>query len=351
MGGYRDLFQKDEYRPEVNLTRAEKKALKKKLHKKGNRLQKPQIFVNTMILLFTIFCFVPIVYVFMVSFTEQKFIDLNGYKMFPIWGPVPEAYASKPEKWGVPGTWALTGEAWKYVWGVSDQLLQGLKLTCFESFVGPILDLCVGLLFAYPMTRKEFILKDLLTTYLLLTMFIPGGPIAGYLLNVNVWHLKNNPLVLIIPGIGLFTIVMYRTYMNKNCPEELIEAARIDGCGETRILFQMVFPILVPIIACNMFGDVVGKWNEWSTSMLYFDKEGMVTLQLILMRIERNVNYLQQQAAKGNATPDQIAQMQKLPGDAFKMVMMLSTIIPVLIAFPFFQKYFIKGATIGSVKG
>ena len=295
------------------------------------RVTRGQVVLAVIILLFTILCFLPVALVLVVSFSSDVSIAERGFTFFP-------------------SSWS-TG-AYKYVFSFGGQLIQSYKITIFETVVGTLLTLLLTSMFAYALSRKDFMLRGPLAVYLLITMLFSGGMLGGYLINANVYHLRNNLLVLVVPGcVSTMNCIVMRTFITSNVPDSLIEAAKIDGAGEVYTFFKIVMPIMAPVLASIGFMCAVGHWNEWQTSMLYIDDSNKATLQLMLMRVEKNIEFLKMRESMGNLSDLELKELNSIPTMATRMALLFCTLGPILVIYPFFQKFFIRGMTIGSVKG
>ena len=285
-------------------------------------------WVLTLILgAYALVCFLPVVLVFVASFTSDTYIQKNGFTFFP-------------------KEWSLN--AWKYVAGYGEQLLVSYGVTIFVTVAGTLVSLVVMSMFAYSLSRSCFDLRKYLAIFMLITMLFSGGRLSAFLINTTVYHLKNTYLVLVIPGVAAMNVIIIRTYIQTNVTDSLIEAAKIDGAGEFRIFTQIVVPLLPPVLASVGFMHAVGIWNDWEAGYMYIQSDNLLPLQNLLRRVEQNVQLLNNpnisvQAALGIS--------EALPAQSARMALLLTVLGPIMIAYPFFQKYFIKGLTLGSVKG
>lgn len=298
----------------------------KKLHKeRGKRQYLLKLFLS----IFTLICVLPVLLVFIASFSSESSITNYGFSYFP-------------KEWSV--------DAWRYIGTFKDQLINSYEVSIFETVVGTALTLILTSTFGYVLTKKDFCLNKTLTMFLVITMFVNSGPLAGYVINANVYHLRNNLLVLVLPGcVSVFNVVIMRTFIQSNIPDSLMESAKIDGAGEFYTYIKVVVPLMLPVFAAIGFMTAVGHWNEWQTSLMYIDNPKFATLQLMLMKIEKNISFLRENQATLSA--EQMEQWQNIPNESCRMALLLCTVLPTMVAYPFFQKYFIKGMTVGSVKG
>ena len=290
--------------------------------------RKPQIFTYIILTLFTLCTLLPILLVVIVSFSTQDSIREKGYSFFP-------------------AEWSLEG--WRYVLKFSSQLIQSYKVTIAETVLATVLTLIVSGMFAYVLSRRDFMLRKALTMYMLVAMLTAGGMISYYLVNTTLYHLKDNFLILILPGcMNIGNTSIMRTYIQANIPDSLIESGYMDGAGELTIFWRIVLPLMKPSVASLAFMVAVGHWNQWQTSMLYIDDPNLAPLQLMLQRIEADLTFVTQAE---RMTPELLAMLDDLPEDPARMAILLTTLGPVLVIYPFFQKHFTKGMTVGSVKG
>ena len=207
------------------------------------------------------------------------------------------------------------------------------------TFLGTIIQVTCQMLCAYPLSRKDFKGRKFLNLFFVLTMFISGGMIPTYLL-ITQLHLYNTMWAIILPGcISVFNIIVIRTYMESSIPKELQEAAMIDGCGDVRIFTRIVLPLCRPIIAVMILYAVVGYWNSYFNALMYVQDINLMPLQNVLNSI-----LVSNESSLGSGTDVNLSEQ-------LKYVTIVVSSLPLLVVYPFFQKYFEKGVTIGGVKG
>ncbi|HJA93045.1 MAG TPA: carbohydrate ABC transporter permease [Candidatus Eisenbergiella merdipullorum] len=272
-------------------------------------------------------CLLPLILVVIASFTDEGTLAINGFSYFP-------------KKWSLEG--------WKYVGTFGKQLIVSYGVTIFVTVVGTIFSIVVTSMFAYTQSRKNFCLRGVLAIYMLITMLLSGGMLSGYLVNTTVYHLKDTLLILILPGVSGMQIIYMRSYIESNIPESLVESVKIDGGSEMRAFWQIVFPLMKPVVAALSFMSAVGYWNDWQKPYLYISSSYKMPLQLLLQRIETSMEKMNSplidQAAYASLA-------QTIPSETARMALLLTVLGPIMIAYPFFQKYFVQGLTIGAVKG
>jgi len=297
--------------------------------KKKHKFSIPDFLIGLILTVFTVICLLSLLLVVIGAFSSETSIAEKGFSFFPT------AYSAK---------------AFNYVANFGGQLVQSYVVSIFVTASGTFMSLLLTSMLSYTLSRKHFKLNGFLSVYVLFTMLFSGGLLGSYLINTNVFNLRNNILVLIIPtSVTAWNVFVMRTFIVSNIPDALLEAAKIDGAGDVRAFFQIVLPLLKPALAALGFMIAVGLWNEWQTAFLYIDSPNLAPLQLMLIRIEKNLEYLQQRSSMLSAA--ELKMIKESPSESARMAVLLFTIAPVLFIYPFFQKYFIKGITLGSVKG
>ncbi len=288
-----------------------------------------QTILTVLIVAFTLFCFAPVLLTFISAFTDEMTLVKNGFSFWP-------------EKWSMDGMNSVV----KY----GKKLFTSYSVTIFVTVVGTFLGLLVMSMFAYSISRRDFGLSRFLSIFLLIPMLFNGGQLAGYIIFTNVYHLKDSLLVLILPlCVSTMNVIILRTYIVNSIPNELMEAAKIDGAGDYRTFFQITLPLLKPSLAAVGFMMATVYWNDWQNALLYITSDNKKPLQLLLVSIQKNIEFLLNNT---NVPASVRASMGgAIPQNSSTMSTVLIVIGPIMVVYPFFQKYFIKGLTVGSVKG
>lgn len=286
-----------------------------------------QVILHLIFLLITISYIVPFLLVIAVSFTDESVIVSEGYRLLP----------SK-----------FSLEAYKLVFANPTQILNSYRTTIIFSVVSTVLAVVLMGMLAYPLSRKYFKSRKLISFLVLFTMLFNAGLVPNYVLLTKYLHLNNTIWVYILPNVvsAWYVIVIRTNYCS--LPDELIEAAKLDGAGELRICFQIVMPLCKPVLASVAFLFFVAKWNNWETSMIYITDPNLYSLQYLLQKILNEMQFLKSVAA---SAASMASSMNNLPTETFRYAMAVVAAGPVLCIFPFFQKYFTKGLTLGAVKG
>lgn len=236
--------------------------------------------------------------------------------------------------------------AYQYVFKDLGSLLQAYKITAIFSFATMLLGTLLMSMIAYPLSVSRFKIRKGVSFYLYFTMLFSGGLAPSYILITKYLHLSDTIWVYILPAlISPWSVFMLRTFFSE-IPHEIQESALIDGANEYTIFFRMILPLSKPVLATIGLLLFLGQWNSWMPSMLYINNEDLISLQYLLQRIMENINLLTQ-----NKEMQQMVDVSELPSETARMAMAVLVAGPALIVFPFFQKYFVRGLTVGSVKG
>ena len=288
-----------------------------------------QVILAIILIICTLFAFLPVELTFVAAFTDEKSIAVNGFRFWP-------------KDWSLAGMSAVL----KY----GKQLAQSYFVTIFVTVVGTFMGLLFMSMFAYSISRKEFRLARFLSIYLLIPMLFNGGTLSGYIIFTSYYGLKDSLWLLILPlCVSTMNVIILRTYIVNSIPGELMEAAKIDGAGEYRTFFQITLPLLKPSLAAVGFMMATAYWNDWQNALLYIDTDAKKPLQLLLINIQKSIEFL---LNNSNVPASARAAMGgTIPQYSATMATVLVVIGPIMVVYPFFQKYFIKGLTVGSVKG
>ncbi len=281
---------------------------------------------HIVLIILSVIVILPLLLVISSSFTDEQTLLSGGYKLFPV---------------------APNLDAYKYLIA-GGSIFRSYGITIFVTAVGTGLGLLMTLLLAYALSIKDLPFRRAMSFYVFFTLLFNGGLIPTYMMYVNAFHIKNTVWALIVPAlmVNAFYVTIARSFFQSNIPEEVIEAARIDGAGEICTLFKIVLPMALPILATLGLMIGLGYWNNWTNGLYYITDQKLFSIQQLLTEMVRNMQALQ--SGQFTQAMDQAA---NLPSTAIKMATAVLGVIPVMIAYPFFQKYFVKGMTLGAVKG
>lgn len=278
---------------------------------------------HAVLILLSIICVVPFLLVLSVSFTSEAGINANGY------GLIPSQFST---------------EAYEYIFSNAGEVVSAYGVTIFITVVGTIVGTIVSAMLAYPLSRKNFKLQSVLSFYIYFTMLFSGGLVPTYLLVTKYLGLKDTITALILPILlSAWNIFLLRTFFS-SIPTALIEAVSIEGASEFTIFFKIILPVgKVGVVIIALF-SALNYWNDWYQSMLYIDRSNIQSLQYMLYRVMQKTNLAKEMGGAMIYT-------EKAPNENLRMALCVVAAGPMLFVFPFFQKYFAKGITVGSVKG
>lgn len=285
-----------------------------------------RVMLNLILVATSLTYILPILLMLSISFSSESSIMDYGYQL-------------------IPKEWSLG--AYKLAFKDPNQIINSYKVTIGYSLLGTFLSIFVQSLMAYPLARNNFPHKKFVTVYLMITMFFSGGLVPSYILNTQYLKLGNSFWIYIFPSLmSAWNVILFKTFF-KALPDGLIEAAKLDGASEYRVFFTIVIPLSTPIIACNAFTTLLAKWNDWNTSLLYIRNSNLYSLQYLLQRIINEADYIK----KMQGTGMEAFVGSETPSETLRYAIAIIAAGPMMIVFPFFQKYFAEGLVVGSVKG
>lgn len=283
--------------------------------------------MSFIILLFTAFCTLPFILVLSGSFTSESYILQHGYSLLPH---------------------QIDLSAYKMLLMDGKRILNGYKITLIVTIFGTIASLLISALLAYPISLKRLKYRKAINVFTLITILFNGGMVPWYIVCVRYLHLQDNLLALIVPYLcQAWNVFLLRSYF-QSLPEEMTESAKIDGAGEYTIFFKIILPLSKPVLATVGLFIALMYWNDWWLGIMLLNKTELQPLQLLLRTISSNVQYL-----SSSPYASEILKMcgGLLPQEGIKMAICILTIGPIVLLYPFIQRYFIKGIMIGAVKG
>lgn len=283
-----------------------------------------QIILNLIFILLCVICIAPFLLMLSSSFTEEATLMREGYNF------IPKVFSTY---------------AYSYLIDSSAKIFRGYGITILVTVVGTVASLAMTTLFAYPLSRKELPFRGLFSFFVFFSMLFNGGMVPTYIMWTNTFHINNTIWALLIPNLLMsgFFIILVRSYFTTNIPDALIEAARIDGAGEYKILLNIVLPLSKPIMATMALMVGLNYWNDWTNSLYYITDEKLYSIQAILNTMISNVQFMQSTSVATS--------VGTLPSVGIRMAIAVISILPVLCIYPFFQRYFVKGIVVGGVKG
>lgn len=294
-----------------------------------NQIKKSTNAVFSLIFIFlSLLCIFPIVFVFSISITSESAIQAFGYQIIPK---------------------EFSMSAYRFLWNERTVILRATFISILVTGLGIVISVLLTTTMGYVLSRRTYRLKGFYTWVVFIPMIFNGGMLAGYVVNSNILHLRNSIWALILPlAVSSFNIVICKTFFKTTIPDSIVESAKIDGAGQLRIFAQIVLPISKPIIATLALFAAFGYWNDWFQASLYISDKNLQSLQSLLNNIQKNIEYIANNPYGGLSLQQYKLSM---PTESVRMAIAIIIVVPIACVYPFFQKYFISGLTIGSVKG
>ena len=245
---------------------------------------------------------------------------------------------------------AFSLDGYKYLFKLGDQLKYGYVISIFYAVAGTASSLTVMSLYSYVLWQRQFAARRFFTWFLFITMLFSGGLVPGYVLITRYLHINNTLWMFILPGLANGgNIIILRTFLKTSIPDSLVESARIDGAGHFRIFGYIVLPLFKAGLATIGLFGFVSRWNDWFLAFMYNTNARLMPLQTMLYKIQSNIDFLKNNAAF-MTTPDGLEVWNSLPSESVRMACVVMVVIPILFAYPFFQRFFISGLLVGSIK-
>ena len=288
------------------------------------------VLFNLVFVLLALICVLPIIFIFIISITQESVIRTQGYQFYVT-------------------AQTISGEAYKYLWTQRATILHSLWISVEVTVVGTVLGVALTCLMGYVLSRREYRLNNFMTILVFIPMVFGGGLAASYVVNTQILKLSNTIWALILPlAVSSFNVTIARTFFRTTIPDSIIESARIDGASQGTIFLRIVLPISKPVLATIGLFLAFGYWNDWYQSMLYIKSDSLQSLQAMLNSMQKDLEFLTKNPTAGLTQSDMIRQM---PQESVRMAIAFVVAVPIACVYPFFQKYFISGLTVGAVKG
>ena len=284
--------------------------------------------ITTAILILVVLTLSPFVLLLMSSVSSESSLIRNGYQFWP-------------------QTFSL--DAYKYILRNSDTILRAYGLTIMTTAVGTLLSLFLTITLAYPLSRKKLKGRNVITFLIFFTMLFHGGVVPSYILWARYLKIKNTFWALVLPNllINPFHLILMKNYFENSIPQEIMEAAELDGAGPIGVLGYVILPMGKPIIATIAMFTILTYWNDWTNALYFVSDSRLWSLQILLQNILNNVQFL----SKNSQVASQIGlSVASIPSVSVRMAIAVLGVLPILVLFPFFQKYIVKGISLGAVK-
>ena len=319
----------------MSISKREERAQEKRIKKieakecEYNMIRKPtNVLFNAILTILSLLSLIPFVFVIIISLTDEESLAMNGYRFIP-------------KKWSL--------HAYKYIIDAGESIIRSYGVTILVTVVGTILGLFLIGTYAYALSRRTYAFRSFFTKVITVPMLFSGGMIANYLIVTKVLMLKNSVWALILPlAMNSFNIIVMRTFFKTSIPDSVVESAKIDGASEWRLFFKIVIPMALPGLATIGLFLTLGYWNDWFNAMMYIDNQDWIPLQYLLIKIESSIDFLA--SNKSLMGVEGIQAAANMPKETSKMAIVVIPTLPIIFAYPFFQRYFVNGLTIGAVK-
>lgn len=285
-------------------------------------------FALVVMIILAIYCVIPFILMLSVSFSSEAALA-QGYKFFPQ---------------------EFSLNAYQFLWVKRATIFRSYALTILVTVVGTAANLVLTSLFAYPLSRKDFKMRNVFAFILFFTMLFNGGMTASYIVWTQIFHIKNTIWAYILPGslMGAMNVLMVRNYYNANIPYPIIEAARLDGANDLKIYTRIMVPLSKPVMTTVGLFAALGYWNNWTSGLYYITDPKLYTIQVYLKKLMDSIQFL-----KTSDMVDESAKLaaMSLPTESARMAIAIIAILPILCVYPFIQQELIKGMVVGGVKG
>ena len=285
--------------------------------------------VSTIILTILVaFAMLPIVLIVMASFTAENALIRDGYRFLPK---------------------EFSLNAYYYMIKQGKLILRSYGVSFLVTFAGTAISVLLTTMLAYPMSRKSYKYRNVLAFFVFFTMLFNGGIVPSYIMWTRFFHIKNTIWALMIPNylVSAFNVILVKNYFQNSVPDSLIEAAQLDGASEFKIFFKVMLPLAIPSVATISLFTGIAYWNDWTNGLYYVTNEKFYSIQQLLMKIMSNI-----QALRSNSNASLLGTgAVELPSTSVRMAMAVIGILPIVLIYPFVQKYLVKGVIVGAVKG
>ena len=286
------------------------------------------IAFNIIFIILSLMCIVPVIFVFIISISSEASLAKFGYRFIPA---------------------ELSDAAYIYLWKERLMILKAVWISVIVTVSGTLLGLGLTTSMGYVLSRKSYKLQNFYTWVIFIPMIFNGGLAASYVVNDKLLNLSDTLFALILPlAVSSFNIIICKTFFKTTIPDSVIESAKIDGATQIGIFSKIVLPISKPVIATIGLFLSFGYWNDWFLSSLYIRNKDLISLQALLNSMVKNIQFLASNPDGGVSIQQYLANM---PKESVRMAIAIVIVVPIACAYPFFQRYFVTGLTIGAVKG
>jgi putative aldouronate transport system permease protein len=294
----------------------------------GRFIRREPVWIHGFFILACLLCLVPLILIIAISFSREDDLIRYGFRLIPL---------------------RISFDAYTMIFQSPARLLRAYQISLFTTAVGTVIHLTCTAMMAYALSRPYFRLRRFFSFYIFFTMLFSGGLVPYYILMTQYLRLSNNVWALIVPFMfGAYNAFLMRTNFQA-LPMSISESAKIDGAGEFSIFIRLILPLSAPTVATVGLFVSLSIWNDWYQSLLFINKPRLYSLQMMLQMMLASVQAIQNDMNSQFAR--ELLKTRRLPAESLKMAMCLVAIGPIVVLFPFLQKYFVRGLTVGSIKG
>ena len=297
---------------------------------RGKEEKRFQILAHIVLALLSALAVIPFVLMIVSSLTDNNTLVANGYSFWP-------------EKWSL--------YAYEYIFNTGNSVLHAYGISIVLTIVGTLIALILTTMLSYVISRKGLPGRGVITFLVVFTMLFNGGLVPTYMVYAKIFNVKNTFMALLVPGLLMngFNIMLMKSYFCTNIPDEILDAAYIDGATEFQAFYKVALPLAKPIVATIALFVGIAYWNDWMNGYIYITKNtDLYSVQNLLNRMMQNIQYLSQNSS--NIQQAGVG-LNAIPTASVRMAMATVGVLPILVVYPFVQKYFVKGITLGGVKG
>ncbi|MCI1982672.1 MAG: carbohydrate ABC transporter permease [Oscillospiraceae bacterium] len=297
---------------------------------KFNRIRNStNILYHILFIVLSLICILPVILILSISLSSEQCIQDYGYHFIPQ---------------------VFSVSSYTFLWRQHTILFRALGVSVFVTLIGTAIGVLLTTSMGYVLSRPQYRLKNFMTWLVFIPMVFNGGIVSSYFINTNFLQLRNSVWAYIWPlAVNSFNVIICKTFFKSTIPDSIVESAKIDGATQLTIYFRIILPISLPVLATIGLFLCFGYWNDWFQALLYIDNSTLNSLQALLNQIMNNVDYLSRNAATLGISSAEMA--RTMPKEGARMAIAVIIIIPIACVYPFFQRYFISGLTIGAVKG
>lgn len=297
---------------------------------RGKEEKRFQILAHIILALLSALAVIPFVLMIVSSLTDNNTLVANGYSFWP-------------EKWSL--------YAYEYIFNTGNSVLHAYGISIVLTIVGTLIALILTTMLSYVISRKGLPGRGVITFLVVFTMLFNGGLVPTYMVYAKIFNVKNTFMALLVPGLLMngFNIMLMKSYFCTNIPDEILDAAYIDGATEFQAFYKVALPLAKPIVATIALFVGIAYWNDWMNGYIYITKNtDLYSVQNLLNRMMQNIQYLSQNSS--NIQQAGVG-LNAIPTASVRMAMATVGVLPIFVVYPFVQKYFVKGITLGGVKG